>query len=91
LRDSIGYYVPGDVTSNTHDFAYYISDYSLESGLGGSYLYELTYSHFYSVKANNTYGKGESTGKYAYSTSSSAYPTSGYYSGYWYDNRTTIT
>ena len=37
------------------------------------------------------YSKGTSTGRYAYSTISSAYPTSGERLGYWYDNRTTIT
>lgn len=58
----------------------------------GSYYYPFTYDRIVDRKVDTTnYSKGTSTGKYAYSTISSAYPTNGYYSGYWYGNRTTIT
>jgi len=57
-----------------------------------THYYPFTYDRIVERRIDTTnYSKGTSTGRYAYSTISSAYPTSGYYSGYWYDNRTTIT
>lgn len=57
-----------------------------------NHYYPFTYDRIVERVVDTTnYSKGTSTGRYAYSARSSAYPTSGYYSGYWYDNRTTIT
>ena len=57
-----------------------------------THSYPFTYDRIVERVVDTTnYSKGTSTGRYAYSTISSAYPAGGYYSGYWYDNRTTIT
>ena len=62
------------------------------NGDSPNHSYPFTYDRIVDRVVDTTnYSKGTSTGRYAYSTISSAYPTSGYYSGYWYDNRTTIT
>jgi len=62
------------------------------NGNPDTHYYPFTYNRIVDRVLDTTnYSKGTSTGSYAYSTNSSAYPTNGYYSGYWYDNRTTIT
>lgn len=64
---------------------------SINNEIGSNY-YPFTYDRIVKRRIDTTnYSRGTSTGRYAYSTRSSAYPTSGYSSGYWYDNRTTIT
>lgn len=39
----------------------------------------------------STESRGSATGRYGFSTLSNAFPSNGKQSGYWYDNRTTIT
>lgn len=57
-----------------------------------NHYYPFTYDRIVERVVDTTnYSKGTSTGRYAYSTISSAYPTDGRSGSYWYSDRITIT